>query len=29
MIRRALLAWRFYRQLHYTWRLAWIKAAGR
>lgn len=29
MIRRLILAWRFYRQLRYSWRLSWIKAGGR
>lgn len=23
---RLILAWRFYRKLHYTWRLSWAKA---
>ena len=26
-LRRALFAWKLYTRLHYSWRLAWIKAA--
>lgn len=29
MIRRLWLAWRYWRVLRYSWRLSWIKAAGR
>lgn len=29
MVRRLIIAWRYYRALGYSWRLAWMKAAGR
>jgi len=29
MVRRLLIAWRYYRVLGYSWRLSWAKAGGR